>query len=51
MNYQSVSRQARRRALRANNKTFTERVQESIRAGKPIEDVKFTQTKPSIKVG
>ena len=45
---QTSWRMAKRRAMAANGKTFTDRVNESVRTGKPIEQVGFNPLKPTV---
>ena len=46
----SFWRQAKRRAMKAKGMTYTERVREAIRTGKPIQQVAFTPQKPAVKL-
>lgn len=45
MKKQNAWRQAKRRAMKAKGKTFTERVYEAMVLGKPVETVVFTEQK------
>jgi hypothetical protein len=45
---QNAWRMAKRRAMAANGKTFTERVREAALLGKPVESVKFAPKKTGI---
>jgi uncharacterized protein (DUF4415 family) len=40
-NKQSLTRRLKRDAMRREGKTYTQRMNEAIRTGKPVEDIKF----------
>lgn len=50
MGQQSPMRRLKRLSMRANGNTFTQRVREAVRTGKPVEPVNFRMQAPGLKV-